>query len=102
MADGFLKRADGKSARILLTNDDGINAPGLVALEKIAAELSDDVLVVAPESEQSGASRSITLSKPLRMRQLGDHKFMVKEFGFAPKATTCGHGNDSNSAGWEV
>ncbi|NNF79983.1 MAG: 5'/3'-nucleotidase SurE, partial [Rhizobiales bacterium] len=78
MADGFLKRADGKSARILLTNDDGINAPGLVALEKIAAQLSDDILVVAPESEQSGASRSITLSKPLRMRQLADHKYAVE------------------------
>ncbi|MCP5081701.1 MAG: 5'/3'-nucleotidase SurE [Alphaproteobacteria bacterium] len=78
MADGFLKRADGKPARILLTNDDGINAPGLVALEKIAAQLSDDILVVAPESEQSGASRSITLSKPLRMRQLAEHKYAVE------------------------
>ena len=38
--------------RILVTNDDGINAPGLVALEAIAAELSDDVWVVAPAEEQ--------------------------------------------------
>ncbi len=78
MADGFLKRADGSPARILLTNDDGINAPGLVSLEKIAAQLSDDVLVVAPESEQSGASRSITLSKPLRIRQLAERKYAVE------------------------
>ncbi len=78
MADGFLKGADGKPARILITNDDGINAPGLTALEKIAAELSDDILVVAPESEQSGASRSITLSKPLRIRQLEARKFAVE------------------------
>lgn len=78
MADGYLTRADGKPARILLTNDDGINAPGLVALENIAAQLSDDVLVVAPESEQSGASRSITLSKPLRVRELESRKFAVE------------------------
>ncbi len=78
MADGFLKRADGSPARILLTNDDGINAPGLISLEKIATQLSDDVLVVAPESEQSGASRSITLSKPLRIRQLAERKYAVE------------------------
>lgn len=78
MADGYLKRADGSSVQILVTNDDGINAPGLVSLEKIAAELSDNVLVVAPEYEQSGASRSITLSKPLRIRRLEDRKFAVE------------------------
>ena len=78
MADGFLKGADGKPARILITNDDGINAPGLAALENIAAQLSDNILVVAPESEQSGASRSITLSKPLRIRSLNERKFAVE------------------------
>ncbi|HEY2660827.1 MAG TPA: 5'/3'-nucleotidase SurE [Caulobacteraceae bacterium] len=63
--------------RILLTNDDGINAEGLTALEQIAAALSDDVWVVAPEVEQSGASRALTLSKPLRARRLGDKRFAV-------------------------
>ncbi len=48
--------------RILLTNDDGIHAPGLKSLEKIAKELSDDVWIVAPETEQSGASHSLTLN----------------------------------------
>jgi 5'-nucleotidase len=61
--------------RILLTNDDGINAEGLAALEAIAAELSDDVWVCAPEYEQSGASRALTLSDPIRVRQLGERKF---------------------------
>ena len=42
--------------RILLTNDDGIDSPGLHALRQIAAALSDDVWVVAPETNQSGAS----------------------------------------------
>jgi 5'-nucleotidase len=56
--------------RILLTNDDGIHAPGLVVLQDIARELSDDVWVVAPELDQSGASHAITLRAPLRMREL--------------------------------
>lgn len=63
--------------RILLTNDDGINAPGLVALEQIAAVLSDDIWVAAPELEQSGASRALTLSEPVRVRRLGPKRFAV-------------------------
>ena len=61
--------------RILLTNDDGIHAEGLAALERIAAELSDDVWICAPEYEQSGASRALTLSDPIRVRRLGERRF---------------------------
>ena len=61
--------------RILLTNDDGIHADGLAALERIAAELSDDVWVCAPEYEQSGASRALTLAEPIRVRHLGERRF---------------------------
>jgi len=64
--------------RILVTNDDGIYAPGLVALEAIAAELSDDVWVVAPAEEQSGAGHSLTLSQPVRMRELVPRRFSVR------------------------
>lgn len=64
--------------RILLTNDDGIHAPGLDILERIATELSDDVWVVAPENEQSGASHSLTLHLPLRQRRLSEKKFAVQ------------------------
>jgi 5'-nucleotidase len=63
--------------RILLTNDDGIEAEGLAALERIAAALSDDVWVVAPETEQSGASRALTLSEPLRVRKINERRFAV-------------------------
>ena len=63
--------------RILLTNDDGINAEGLQALERIARQLSDDVWVCAPEQEQSGASRALTLSDPLRMRRLDEKRFSL-------------------------
>ena len=68
----------GKQLRILLTNDDGIHAPGLKALEDIARELSDDVWVVAPEAEQSGASHSLTLSQPLRIRKISERRFAVQ------------------------
>ena len=61
--------------RILLTNDDGIHADGLEVLERIAARLSDDVWVVAPEYEQSGASRALTLDEPIRVRQVSERKF---------------------------
>lgn len=61
--------------RILLTNDDGIHAEGLTALERIAAQLSDDIWICAPESEQSGAGRALTLSDPIRVRRLGERRF---------------------------
>ena len=63
--------------RILLTNDDGIHAPGLAVLESIAARLSDDVWMVAPAEEQSGAGHSLTLSQPIRLRKHGERKYSV-------------------------
>ncbi len=63
--------------RILLSNDDGINAPGLKALEKIARALSDDIWVVAPELDQSGASHSLTLRDPLRIREVSERRFAI-------------------------
>ena len=63
--------------RILLTNDDGYHAPGLKVLETIARTLSDDIWVVAPAEEQSGAGHSLTLSRPLRVRRHGDRRFAV-------------------------
>lgn len=66
-----------KKLRILVTNDDGIHSPGLVVAEKIAQSLSDDVWVVAPENEQSGASHSLTLAAPLRLRQIDERHFAV-------------------------
>lgn len=63
--------------RILLTNDDGINAPGLAVLEEIAARLSDDVWVCAPAEEQSGAGHSLTLSRPVRLRRHSERRWSV-------------------------
>src|SRR5436309_1900170 len=64
--------------RILLTNDDGIHAPGLTVLEEIARCLSDDIWVVAPEFDQSGVSHSLSLNDPLRLREVGPRHFAVK------------------------
>lgn len=63
--------------RILVTNDDGIHSPGLAVAEKIARALSDDVWVVAPEMEQSGASHSLTLTMPLRLRAIAERRYAV-------------------------
>ena len=67
MAEKAAPGASVKRARILVTNDDGINAPGLRVLERIAKTLSPDVWVVAPETNQSGASHSLTMHRPLRI-----------------------------------
>lgn len=63
--------------RILLTNDDGINAPGLNVLERIARQFSDDVWICAPSEEQSGAGHSLTLTRPVRLREHAPRRFSV-------------------------
>lgn len=68
---------DLSKARILVTNDDGIQAPGIKILTSIARALTKDVWVVAPESEQSAASHSLTLRRPLRIRRLAARRFAV-------------------------
>jgi 5'/3'-nucleotidase len=62
--------------RILLTNDDGIHSDGLIKLEEALKEVGD-VYVVAPASEMSGASHSLTLARPLRIRQIDDRHWTV-------------------------
>jgi len=64
-------------ARILVSNDDGIAAPGIKVLERVARSLSNDVWVVAPEHEQSAAGHSLTIRRPLRVRKLGRRRFAV-------------------------
>lgn len=64
--------------RILVTNDDGINATGLKVIKAIADKLSDDVWVAAPLSEQSGAGHSLSLTKPIRVRNMADKTYGVE------------------------
>lgn len=64
--------------RILITNDDGINAPGLEVLEQIAVEIAgsrDDVWTVAPAFEQSGVGHCISYARPLMVARLGPHRY---------------------------
>ena len=64
--------------RILITNDNGIHAEGLNVLERIARNLSDEVVVVAPETDQSGVAHSLSLNDPLRLRHVGPNRYAVK------------------------
>jgi 5'-nucleotidase len=98
--------------RILLTNDDGIHAEGLALLERIAKAFSDDVFVVAPEYDQSGASHSLTINDPLRLRKISERHYAVKGTptdcvimgvkrlldGSAPDLVLCGVNNGHNVA----
>jgi 5'/3'-nucleotidase SurE len=72
------KKSAKPGLRILVTNDDGIHAPGLQVLTRIAQSLSSDVWVVAPEEEQSGSAHSLSLANPIRVRHLNPRKFAVK------------------------
>ncbi len=65
-----------KKPRILITNDDGIHSEGIAELEKSLSEIGE-VYVVAPASEMSGASHSLTLARPLRIRQIDERHWTV-------------------------
>ena len=63
--------------KILLTNDDGVHAPGLEVLEALARQFSDDVWICAPDEEQSGMGHALTLTRPVRLRKHGEQRFSV-------------------------
>ncbi len=64
--------------RVLIVNDDGIHAPGIQLLEKVVREHCNDVWVVAPDEEKSGASHSVSMHMPIRQRQLDSRHFAIK------------------------
>jgi len=64
-------------ARVLISNDDGVNAPGIKALERVMKRIAGEVWVVAPQTEQSAAGHSLTLRAPLRIHKISKHKFSV-------------------------
>ena len=66
-----------KQARILICNDDGINAEGVSVLEQAALGLSDDVWVVAPADEQSGKAHSFTAKGDLIAVKRDERHFAV-------------------------
>ncbi|WP_041793639.1 5'/3'-nucleotidase SurE [Pararhodospirillum photometricum] len=73
----FAPLTDLSAARILVSNDDGVDAEGLALLAEVARTLSEDVWVVAPERERSGAAHALTLHEPLRVQQRDARTFAV-------------------------
>ncbi|MGB0749658.1 MAG: 5'/3'-nucleotidase SurE [Magnetospiraceae bacterium] len=73
----FKPPLDLKSARVLISNDDGIHAPGLKVLERVLRKHCREVWTVAPEQERSGAGHSLTLHGPLRLRHLTGRRYAV-------------------------
>jgi len=73
----FQLPADLTQAKILVTNDDGIRADGIAVLEKIARGISENIWVVAPETEQSCQSHSLTLERPLRIKKLEEKRYCI-------------------------
>lgn len=65
------------SLRILITNDDGVDAPGIAVMQEIARELSDDVWVIAPDGNQSGAAHRFTFGRELRLEELAARTYAV-------------------------
>lgn len=72
-----LEPLDLASARVLISNDDGIEAEGIRLLERLVRPLVREVWVVAPDREQSGAGHALTLNRPLRAKRLGDRRFAI-------------------------
>ncbi|TGA70662.1 5'/3'-nucleotidase SurE [Aliivibrio fischeri] len=66
-----------KKLRILLSNDDGVFAEGINTLARVLADIAD-ITIVAPDRNRSGASNSLTLESPLRVRQIDEHIHSVQ------------------------
>jgi 5'-nucleotidase len=64
--------------RVLIVNDDGIHGDGIKLLEELVRTFTDDVWVVAPDEERSGASHSLSLTDPVRVRKLDERHYAVK------------------------
>tara|TARA_B100000676_G_C18050253_1_gene830650 strand:- start:1278 stop:2069 length:792 start_codon:yes stop_codon:yes gene_type:complete len=73
----FKPPLDLSEARILVVNDDGIRAPGIKVLERIAKTFTKDVWIFAPEKEESGAGHSLSLNKAIKVSKLGPRGFAV-------------------------
>ena len=78
MTSQNVKSLNEANPRVLIVNDDGIDAPGILLLEEIVRAFTDDVWVVAPDEERSGAGHSLSLSYPVRVRERGNKHYAVK------------------------
>lgn len=69
----MMKRLD----RVLLCNDDGIDAPGMAVMERLARYIAEEIWIVAPTQDRSGVSNSLSLREPIRIIRRGDHRYAV-------------------------
>ena len=92
-----MARINLSDARVLLSNDDGIEAPGLVLLEKLIRPLVRELWIIAPRHEQSATSHALTIHSPLRIHELGERRFAVTGTGWKwrPKAALRRSGSPS-------
>jgi len=67
--------SSGRVGRVLITNDDGIDAKGLSVLEQISYQIADEVWVFAPDANCSGYGRSLTLKRELKVSRHGERRF---------------------------
>lgn len=64
--------------RVLIVNDDGIHAPGIGLLERLVSQHTDNYWVIAPDEERSGASNSVSMHNPVRIRRIDERHISVK------------------------
>ena len=79
-------------SKVLLTNDDGFDAPGLRTLTEVAEELAEEVWIVAPNYDQSGTSHSLSLHSPLRVSQKEERRYL----SLRNAGRLCGHGGPAS------
>ena len=77
-----------KNPLILVTNDDGIDAPGLKALTEVMNEIGE-VVVVAPDRPQSGMGHAITINSPLYLREIKNNNFTYKAYTCSGTPADC-------------
>ena len=68
--------------RILITNDDGINAPGLKVLETIARSLTDkeNIFIIAPTSERSGVAHCVSYNAPTQIERISENRYSISGY----------------------
>lgn len=72
-----MSKIDLSNARIMITNDDGYNSAGIMLLKEISEEFSNDVWIVAPEFEKSGASHALSFQNSLTLKKHDERVFSV-------------------------
>lgn len=93
------EQEDPEIMKFALTNDDGIDAPGLETLEAVCGRLGS-VVTVAPSEVQSGSGHRVTIDQPLRFEEKGVNRYSVS--GFPPDCTRLALAHFTSDADWLI